>query len=202
MRLSCQIPFTVFLIAAGLGSLSKAGTLYQTGFEPPTFTVGTLSGQDSWGVSGSSALTVVESAVVKSGAQAVGITPSFSGLDGALRGASYNIATNSQKLLTFSIDAFYTATGSPSFWTAIDTQYGGAQPNIDLNIDTSGQISIFATGISHSTGVFITRGTWNHYDLAVNFFNDTVSAFYNGNPVLSGASFANTTGTTLGLVAF
>ena len=137
---------------------------------------------------------------METGIQAVGITPfgATSGVVGAGNSASYNAAG---KILTFSIDADFSATGTPSIWTMLDTQYNSSPPNIDFNIDQGGQIHIFIMGTDYPTGVSITRGVWNNYKLQVNFINDTVSAFYNGAPVLQGVPFSST-GTSLGFYAF
>jgi hypothetical protein len=193
--------FSILLVFCGSAFVLKSDVIiYQTGFEPPTFSPGTINGQDSWFTVGAASSSVIETTVVKTGAQGVGITPlgATSFLVGAGRGASYNAA---DQTLTFGIDADFSATGTPSFWTVFDTQYNSSPPNIDLNVDQNGQIHIFVMGTDHPTGVSITRGVWNRYELDVNFFDDTVSAFYDGAPVLQGASFSST-GTTLGLLAF
>jgi hypothetical protein len=193
---------SIILIMLGYAiSASAQGTpIYQTGFEPPIFSPGTINGQDGWFAFGVPSSTVIETTTVETGVQAVGITPfgATFGVVGAGRSASYNAA---DQILTFSIGADFSATGTPSFWTVLDTQYNSSPPNIDFNIDQSGQIHIFIMGTDHPTGVSITRGVWNNYKLEVNFFNDTVSAFYNGATVLQGASFSST-GTTLGFYAF
>lgn len=158
--------------------------IYRSGFETPTYSTGALKGQDGW-TAADPGPTVVETTAVKSGTQAIGIKPSVSALDGAVRGVSYNAAN---KILTFSIDADFSATGTPSFWTVLGTQYNSSPPNIDFNIDQGGQMHISCMRTDHPTGVSITRGVWNHCELDVNLFNNTVSAFYNGAPVLPTAT--------------
>jgi hypothetical protein len=181
-----------------------AGVVYQTGFESPTFSPSTINGQDGWFINGAPSQTVTETAVVKSGLQAVGITPAgaTSGVVGAVRSTSYDAAN---QILTFGIDALLSGAGTPSFWTAIDTQYpnGSLYDNIDINIDQSGQneIHVFIAGTDYPTGVFVTRGVWNHYELDVNFINNTVSAFYNGSPLVQNVPFTPPS-TTLGVCAF
>ena len=190
--------FALLMVSCNLASILSAGIIYQTGFESPVFSDGSLAGQDGWSISGPASSTVVEGTVFKNGLQAIEIQPSTGALDGALHTTSYNAAN---QMLIFSIDANLSATGTPSFWTVMDTQYVSASSPIDFNIDSSGQIHIYTTGTDHPTGVSITRGVWNHYELDVNFSNNTVSAFYNGAPSLQGASFS-LPGTTLGLFAF
>jgi uncharacterized protein (TIGR03437 family) len=175
--------------------------IYQTGFEPPTFSPGSINGQDSWTVNGAPSSTVIETAKVETGGQAIAITPSgaTSGIVGPLRYTSYSAANQT---LTFAIDANSSTTGTPSFWTVLDAIIN-LPPNNDIGIsvDQTGQIHIFVTGTDHPTGVSIARGVWSHYELDVNFSNGTVSALYNGASILQGASFSSP-GTTLDAYAF
>ena len=148
------------LTATFNGPGNSTGTVYQTGFEAPAFGLGTINGQDSWATSGAAGASLIESAVARTGSQAVGISPAgaSSGVVGAIRSTSYSAAN---QLLTFSIDAYLSATGAPSFWTVMDTFFGGSGSNIDINIDQSGQIHVFLMGTDHPTGVTIIRGVWN-----------------------------------------
>ncbi len=198
---------TTVAILTLLGSAmpkASAGVIYQTGFEPPTFSTGTLNGQDSWYTTGASTTqTVVETSTVKSGLQAVGITPSGANgvVVGGSRSSSYNAAN---QILTFGIDVFLSATGTKNFWTALDTQYyppSSSYPNIDVNIDGNGLIHVFIMGTDNPSGVYVTRGVWNHYELDVNFINNTVNAVYNSTPLVQNVSFSPAS-TTLGLYAF
>lgn len=201
MRRKCLrlAPFLVAFTGAALAP-AQSTIIYQTGFEPPTFSTGPLNGQNNWQAIGPASSAVIETAVVKTGLQAVQVSPSAASLDGASRAAAYNAAN---EILTFSVDANLSATGTPSFWTVLDSQYitTAAYGNIDFNIDQTGQMHIFAMGTDNPTSAFITRGTWNHYELDVNFFNSTISAFYNGTPILHSAPFVPT-GATLKAYAF
>ncbi|MGO9245710.1 MAG: pentapeptide repeat-containing protein [Verrucomicrobiia bacterium] len=195
---------TILTLLGPATANAAAAVIYQTGFEPATFSPGTINGQDGWGCAYPSQ-AVIETVVVESGLQAVGITPFASGsptaVVGASRGASYNAAN---QILTFGIDAFLSATGTPNFWTAIDTQCSGASPpynNVDINIEQSGQIHVFIMGTDYFSGVYVTRGAWNHYELDLNFINNTASAFYNGAPLVQNISFSPPS-TTLELYAF
>jgi hypothetical protein len=202
--LTSNIATTVAILTLLASATPKAvaDVIYQTGFEPPTFSVGTLNGQNGWSVSGAStSQTVVETSVVRNGLQAVGITPSGANgvVVGAVRYVSYNAAN---QILTFGNDAFLSATGTKNFWTAIDTDfYPNSHPNIDINIDGSGLIHVFIMGTDHPSGVYVTRGVWNHYELDVNFINNTVSAFYNSTVLVQNVSFSSSS-TTLGIYAF
>ena len=182
------------------GPGSSTGTVYQTGFEAPAFGPGTINGQDSWAISGAAGSSLIESSVVRTGSQAVGISlaGATSGVVGAIRIASYAAAN---QVLTFSIDAQLTATGTPSFWTVLDTFFGGSGSNIDINVDQSGQIHVFFMGTDHPTGVTIIRGVWNTYRLEVSFVNNVVNVYYNNTQALQNTTFTPV-GTTLGSYGF
>lgn len=74
LTFSTAITIAILTLLASTTPRAMAGVVYQTGFEPPTFSTGTISGQDGWG-SATPSETVVESSVVKSGLQAISITP-------------------------------------------------------------------------------------------------------------------------------
>jgi hypothetical protein len=69
-----------------------AGVIYQTGFEAPPFSPGTINGQDSWFINGASSSTVIETTTVETGVQAVGITP-FGATGGVVGAISTSIST-------------------------------------------------------------------------------------------------------------
>jgi adhesin/invasin len=169
-------------------SCSETLTIYQTGFEPTTFGHGTINGQDSWFVNGQPSQSLIETTTVETGVQAVEITPvgAASGDVGPQRNTSYD-ATN--QILTFGIDANLSVSGLQSSWTVLYTQYNSPPSDIDFNIDPSGEIHIFSGSLDHPTGVMITRGVWNQYELEVNFISHTIRAFYNGVAVLQGLAF-------------
>jgi uncharacterized protein (TIGR03437 family) len=166
------------------GSCSETVTIYQTGFEQPKFSQGTINGQDGWFVNGTAGQSAIETTAVETGAQAVEVMPQSanSGEVGPQRDVSYD-ATN--QILTFGIDAYLSNSGAQSSWTVLDTQYNNPPSNIDFNIDPSGQIHIFVATLDHPTGVMITRNAWNQYELEVDFLSHKVTAFYNGAQVLA-----------------
>lgn len=176
----------LFLTLLGLSLSAKAGIVYQTGFEPPTFTPGPLNGQNSWITVGAGGTTTVENGFALTGTQAVQITPlGVAAVTGTARIANMNLTG---QVVTFDIDAYLSADMGPSFWTAIDSQYAGGASVADFNIAKNGELQISA-GVIHPTGVFVTRNAWNHYRLVEDLANNTISAFYNGNPVLTNAAF-------------
>jgi uncharacterized repeat protein (TIGR01451 family) len=185
------------LVLCLLAPALTAGVVYQTGFEAPAFSAGQVAGQDGWNLIGTASSAVIQAAAVASGLRAVAVTPATANFGGAGRSLSYS-ATNQR--LTISIDAYLSASGTASYWTVITANLnvtGG--PGININ-NRSGEIDFYCQG-DHDTGVFITRGTWNHFEIDINFVDRTASAFYNGRRLLQDFSIPSTA-TSLASVAF
>jgi hypothetical protein len=90
-----RLNMRALLATAGIGLLlagssAQAGTLYATGFEPPTFTTGVLAGQDGWSEFPAPFVAVqVENTFVKTGTQAVEVVPEVTiGQDGPYKAVS------------------------------------------------------------------------------------------------------------------
>ena len=178
----------LLLTLTGLSLPTEAETIYQTGFEQPPFISGSLSGQAGWSTLGSGS-TAVQTSSVRSGTQAIGISPLASlAFVGAARLSGVDLTG---RVVTFSIDANLGSAGNDSFWTVLGTQYAGGASVADFNISQSGElvISVNSGGGSTLTGVFVTRDVWNHYELVQDLANHTISAFYNGTPVVTNAPF-------------
>ena len=185
-----QTSNSVLLPIAGAGST----TLYQTGFEPPSYALGPIDGQTGWGAIGTAAATTVENTITGIGAQAVAVTMTgASGLFGAGLSNSFDALNTSTKVVVLSVDADLGG-GNPSWWTLLHASFNDATPSghVEFNIDTSGQINIYDGFNGHPTGVYVTRGGWNHYELALDFSTRTVTASYNGTQVYSGSPFGGT----------
>jgi uncharacterized protein (TIGR03382 family) len=82
-----------------------------------------------------------------------------------------------------------------------DAQFNAFPPNIDFNVDNSGQMHLYAAGTDYASGVSVTRGVWNHYQMDINFIDGTATAWYNGQAVVKNKPFT-ISGTTLGIYAF
>jgi hypothetical protein len=92
-----------------LGS-ARAGVIYATGFEPPSFTVGPINGQSGWFVFSASGQVndpVIETTLVKSGLQAVSVDGSVTGQTGPVY--SPNLV---DPILTLSADIYLGSSSS------------------------------------------------------------------------------------------
>ncbi len=195
MRPLTLIPSALLLLLGCMGPAS-ADIIYQTGFESPSYSLGTLAGQNNWG---NSSIPVVENTTVLSGSQAVEFDASLlpSGQNVIAQPLSYNSVNNSQALVRIQEAFFLSATGTTSVWDVMVVvgnngfigQLGVRNNNIGLGLANSGVGS-----------VPVMRGQWNSLELDLNFQTQIQSAFMNGIFIGEG-SFSNPT-TSLGFVEF
>lgn len=97
--------------AACLQVASYADTvLYQTGFEAPSFSTGSLAGQANWGGATAPQYGVVQSAFARTGSQALRID-AIAGSGQFLNGLNlnYDATGNPDKVVRFSVDAYITS---------------------------------------------------------------------------------------------
>lgn len=110
-----RLALTVLLL--GLGRAASAQTLYETGFESPTFTAGTFAGQKGWERDGSGSQTAatIQSGVVRSGTQALQINAALDSESVYYWPAlNYDTATHPNSLLSVSWDMYLSAAGTAS----------------------------------------------------------------------------------------
>jgi hypothetical protein len=120
--------------------LASADTVYQTGFESPTYAAGTLSGQGGWA---GSTITTVESTVVHSGAQAIGFNASQVTSAQSLIGTAVSYTyPGGQSIVTVQIDAYFTQSKSGS--TVWDVMALASSNGFlaQLIVDTSGNAKL------------------------------------------------------------
>lgn len=190
------MPDLVGMIVAliGLGaaaSPSAADVLYQTGFEPPTFSPGLLAGQDGWFAGLSPAAATVSTVQPRGGTQSVCIQGSL--LD-ALQG--FSIGSYARFL---SYDPI--ASGNPQVSLSADINLsGGVPPSCGAGIGLTGilngqftaniQVGVRAQGsgvaayISNfdgqdADGPAYTLGEWATVRADFNFQTRTVRGFFN-----------------------
>jgi hypothetical protein len=163
-----------------------SSTIYQTGFEPPTITVGQLKGQDNWSASDTGTTTVVETAVVHSGTQAVSVTPGNASSNYGVQ-HSDPVALSSNSILTLSDYVNFAASNAPTYWTALGSFYTNGY--ILLNVDQKGQIVLSTSSGDTATGVIITDGTWTQLKLVVDYSAGTITGYDNGVAVGPGVAF-------------
>jgi hypothetical protein len=153
--------------------------LYQTGFEPPTFAVGPINGQDSWTANSN---ILVQNTLNNGGSQAVSITPIGLASLLAMRPIAYS-ATTMGNLVRVKVDMFLTSTGTPSNWDAIVAMGSGGLMAHMLVAGSTARLGV-AGGVVGA--VAITRGAWNTYQLDLDMTAQTATGFVNGTQVGTG----------------
>ena len=186
VRVAVLVLAALALLFGGRG-VARAGVIYQTGFEPPTYSLGTLNGKDGWSTSSNAD---VQNSTVLSGTQAAGFNATtVSGQDLAAHAISYSSLNNPDSLVRIQEAFFLSAAGTPSNWDVI-AAFGNN--NVFLGqvlvlTNNTATLGLASTGVG---SVPVTRGQWNSFELDLNFQTQIQSAFVNGVFIGQG-SFAN-----------
>lgn len=194
--------FGVVVSACALVALS-AGTaaatdIFSTGFEPSTYAVGALGGQDGWGNAPGGA--TVQTGTVYAGSQAAQYDATgLSGQATAVHLAAYNSAGNPEQVVRVTGRFYVSSTGlATTGWTLSGT-FG--------NAGFIGQLiligdSVVTLGLASSIvgSVPITRGTWHTFEHVMDYSTGIQSASVNGTFVGDGP-FASPS-TTLAIYGF
>jgi hypothetical protein len=176
----------LFSLAAGLlvvAGAARADTLYQTGFESPTFAAGAINGQDGWSGNG-----MIQAGTVKSGSQALftdgtisnPLVPGF-GFGSGDHAAGYSTAG---RIFTFSVDFLSSGSAVQSGLSIYGNagflgqsgQYGGALGN---------GTTFLGNFNSGNLGADQDLGVWHHLILSINFINGIMSSTIDGQTVPS-----------------
>ncbi len=180
-------PVLATLIAGSALPVAHAGTLYSTGFEAPTFTIGPIAGQDGWNVFGPGN-PFVESFLSDTGSQAV-----FVDGNEASQTGPYHIDVTTGPIIDLSADiAIFTST------TQTEWQFAGLDPTLTQflgGIDILPDSSIVAlTAGSPVIGAF-PRATgfdstaWHSIDLLFNLSSQTYNISLDGVTLASNLAF-------------
>src|SRR5277367_583867 len=155
-------------------------TIYSTGFEPPTYTVGTIFGQDSWGTSGGNAADLIQTGNVKSGTQAFEVNTALTtgGLTGGIRSVAFDSTSATDKFLHVSDDAYLSSTGSASFWSVLQSLVTNDLAT-GFNVDNNRHLILVGT-TSVDSGMVVTLDTWHHYDMWIDFAHHQFVGYYDG----------------------
>jgi hypothetical protein len=197
--------FPILVLACVLGAGAHADVLYQTGFEPPTFTAGQLlSGNDGWLIRiGSASNIVVESATVATGSQAVQFMASGAALQTRItRPFTYVAAQSVDKGVAISEDVLWSSGGTPSIWNSIIAFDGPGAYIGSVGILTTGELFVATGTTTKNTGTFLSRGSWSHIELDIDYVNHTITGFLNGVAVSTPVSFAASIDNSLQKVGF
>ena len=162
-----------------------AAPVYTTGFEASTFSPGPIAGQGGWAVfsaSGQPNLAQIQTSVVKSGSQAVGVSGSAAGQTGPY----YGLTISSPGVLDVSGDIYYTTAAANDSW-----QFGVTGPGL---VQFAGGIDIVGNNIRAISGAFpvigtITDNAWHHLDIILDYGAQTFSLKLDGSTLASGLAF-------------
>ena len=163
-----------------------AGTLYATGFENPPFVPGPINGQGGWFVFSASSQAsdpAIETVLVKTGLQAVGIDGFVAGQTGPVYAPNY-VAP----ILDMSADIYLVSSSSESGWQFASIGLGGL--GFAGGIDVGANNSIVAITGNNTTVIGTwTRDAWHHVDLVLNYSSQTYSVILDGATIGSGLAF-------------
>lgn len=169
-----------------------AGVLYATGFEPPSFTVGPIDGQNSWFVfsaSGQFSDPAIETTLVESGVQAVSVDGSVTGQTGPVYSPNFV-----DPVLTLSADIYIGSSSSESEWQFGTTGANGIGFAGGIDINNGTQV-VAITG-DHPVIGSITRDAWHDVNLMLDYATQTYSVTIDGSVIASGLSFCGNNSTT------
>jgi hypothetical protein len=180
-------PMLLAAALVGFAAVScQAVPLYSTGFENPPFTLGPINGQAGWFVfsaSNQASDPAIESTLVRSGLQAVGIDGFVSGQTGPVWAPNLT-----RPLLEMSADIYLGSSSGQSAWQFGST--GASGIGFAGGIDVHSDNSIVAITGNYTTvlGTW-TRDAWHHVDLVLNYPRQTYSVILDGTTLGSGLAF-------------
>ena len=161
----------VVLLFAPLACIQADELVFETGFEPPTYTTGALSGQNGFAGFGD-----VENTFAFAGSQAVIDSGASSGQLLGGHSLSYDSLTDPNQVVDVSVEAYITG-NSHEVWDALavdaDTGFAG-------QIEILGGNAMFGLANSSIGSVPVAFNTWNAFSLLFNFQTDSESAYVNG----------------------
>lgn len=180
----CALSIALMLVVST--PAAHGSVLYSTGFEPPTFTLGSLAGQDGWSVFGP-ATVLVENTLVQSGLQAVSVDGSAGNQSGP-----YHSDFSTGPLLQLSAGIYIASSSTHSEW-----QFAGLGSGLTpflggIDILNTGQIEAITAGFP-VVGT-LTYDTWNNVSFLFNITTQTYSITLNGVVVDSSAPFCGDNG--------
>jgi hypothetical protein len=193
------MPFGSLAGALLLMSLStvSAHADFVTGFEPPSYTLGPLDGQNGWSVFGTSGFVGVETFEVDSGAQAVSVATS----NGFTQTGPWHAGGVTGPIVDLSADIMLNSSSDETPWQFAATGanligYAGGidiTPSATPDIDTITAIS----GTSPVVGT-LTRNEWNQVNIILNYTSQTFSIVLNGSTLASNLPFCGSNGPCTG----
>jgi hypothetical protein len=191
--LACAFSASIICSLFVVSGSTQAAALYATGFEPPSFVVGSINGQNGWFVLSESAQQadpVIETTLVKSGLQAVSINGFVAGQTGPVYAPNFV-----DPVLALSADIYVGSSSSTeSEWQFGTTGAGGF--GFAGGIDIEGTQLVAISG-DHPVIGSITRDAWHDVSLLLNYVTQTFSVSIDGTVISSGLPFCGNNSVTM-----
>jgi len=181
------------MLAVTLAPLANAQVFLSTGFEPSDgYSLAPLAGQQGWT---GPAPAVVEHLTFFAGTQAVSLPAT--GLSGPQLVISPQLISSSSSIVTVEVHFMQSSSGTASDWFPLSTfSANGFLADIFVTSAGNAQVGLASSAVG---SVPVSRGTWNDYQMVLNFQTGTVTGYVNSQRIGSGP-LANTG--SLGAVQF
>ena len=191
MRVNSSAPFFTAFAAvfalAGLGS-AHAGVIFSTGFEPPTYSPGALTGQDGWQAFGPGVPNVI-TAPVKSGVQAAGVFGGFASQNGP-----YHTNLSGAQFIEVSADIQLASSTSQGAWQFAALGGPGLGPYYaGIDISSTGVVNEITNSFAVAGGP-LSRDVWHNVDLKMDFGSKTYSLYIDSTLLGSNIPFCGDNG--------
>lgn len=177
------------LVACALLSVSAVSGEaqdFRTGFESPTYSTGNLAGQNGWNVFQPGCSSVqVQTSVVKSGAQAVRVTPT--GTSNCQTGP-WRATTPAGPLVGLSADFYLASSSTQSGWQFAGLGAGLVQFIGGINISPTNVMRLITNG-TPVVGPLVVRDAWHRVDFVFDFTAQQYSFAFNGTTLASNVAF-------------
>jgi len=163
---------------------AEAAVLYQTGFENPPFTLGTVAGQDGWNTFGPAAGSFVENTFPFAGSQAVEVNPAlFTGQSGPFKEVD-----TTAPIVKQSAEIFLKSSTTETSWqyATLGPGFVNFAAGIDIDLNTGAIHSI--TSAFPIIGTF-TRDSWHEVDLVLDYATKTYAVDLDGVTLASNIAF-------------
>ena len=191
-----SLALAIILPTASLAAgAAGAAATYATGFESADgFSPGPIAGQAGWAVfsaSGQPNLAQIQTAVVKTGSQAVGVNGSAASQTGPF----YALTIAAPGVIDVAGDVFYTTAAVNDSW-----QFGVTGPGL---AQFAGGIDIVGNNIQAISGAFpvigtITDNVWHHLEIILDYTGQTFSVKLDGSTLAAGLAFCGSNGACTG----
>jgi len=188
-------------LAAATLSAGAAVVYDSNGFESPTFSTGNLNGQDSWGVNYTSSAVQVQTAVVRSGSQAVEAqrtadNPSSCYVERGITATTGLVEVKA----SLRVDNTVNSAGYFDAFYVSKSDTNNDRETI-LYFWSNGNINVFDGGTERTVSTW-TAGNWYDIDFVFDTTAQTFDLAINGSTVATDYAFLNASATSVNTLIF